>query len=52
MSASGQVTLPNVREALPDVWEWSEGPPRCPEVVGKNSKMSGSCQEALLEVQE
>ena len=29
------------REALPDAWEWSGGPPECPGVVGKPSRMSG-----------
>ena len=38
------------REALWDVWEWSEGPPGCPGVVGWPSRMSGSGQEALLYV--
>ena len=27
-------------EALPDVWEWSGGPPRCPGDVGRTSRMS------------
>ena len=34
MSGSGLV-------ALPDVWEWSRGPAKCPGVVGKPSWMSG-----------
>ena len=42
MSGSG-------REALQDVWEWSGGPPVCPVVVGRSSRMSGSGREALLE---
>ena len=33
MSGSG-------RFALPDVWEWSEDPPGCPEVVWRSSRMS------------
>ena len=28
------------REALPNVREWSDGPPACPGVVGKPSRMS------------
>ena len=46
-------------EALPDVWEWSGGPPGCPVVVGKPSWMSGrpsrmskSGREALADVRE
>ena len=45
MSGSG-------REALPDVIEWSRGPPVCPRVSGRPSRMSGSGWEALLDVQE
>ena len=30
------------REALPDVWEWSGGPPGCLGVDGGPSRMSGS----------
>ena len=40
MSGCGQ-------EALPDVRVWSEGPPGCPGVVGRPSRMSGSGREAL-----
>ena len=43
MSGSG-------REAIPDVREWSGGPPGCPGVVGRPSRMSGSGQEALPNV--
>ena len=49
-------------EALPDVREWLGGPPGCPGVVGRPSRlsgsgerpswMSGSCWEALLKVRE
>ena len=39
MSGSG-------REVLPDVQEWSGGPPGCLGVVGSPSKMSGSGREA------
>ena len=48
--------------ALSDVQEWSGdspgcpgvvgGTPVCPEVVGRHSRLSGSGQEALSEVQE
>ena len=34
-------------EALSDVWEWSVGPPVCPGVVRRPSRMTGSGQEAL-----
>ena len=50
MSGSGRDALPNVRER-------SEGPPRCPGVVGRASRMSrsgqrpywmsGSCSDSL-----
>ena len=33
-------------EALPDVQEWSGGPPGCPGVVDKPSRKSGSGREA------
>ena len=46
-------------EALPDIWQWSGGPPKCskaptgsPVVVGWPSQMSGSGREALTDVQE
>ena len=55
MSVSG-------RETLPNVWEWSEGAPRCLGVVGRPSeicgsgrgpsRMFGSGREALSEVRE
>ena len=52
MSGSG-------REALPNVREWSGGPPRCPGVVVKPSRMSGrpvrmsgSGREAIPDAQE
>ena len=52
MSGSG-------RESLSDVREWSGGPPRCPEVVRRPSRMSAgpsrmskSGQEAHPDVQE
>ena len=37
-------------ETLKDVQEWSGGPPACPRVVGRSSRMSGSVWEALLYV--
>ena len=50
------------RESLPVVWKWLEGPPGCMEVVGspsgclglveRLSRMSGSGQETLQDVQE
>ena len=42
----------SVRDALLDVKECSEGPPRCPGVVGRTSRMSGSGREALPDVRE
>ena len=35
------------REALLDVREWSGGPPGCPGVVGRPSRMTESGREAL-----
>ena len=40
------------REAHPDVWELSEGPPGCPGVVRSPSHMSGSGREALPDVRD
>ena len=40
------------REDLPDVQEWSGGPLRCPGVVGRLSRMTGSGREALLDVRD
>ena len=37
----------SVWKAVPVVQEWSGGPPECPEVVGRASRMSGSGREAL-----
>ena len=42
----------NVREANPDVREWSGGPLRSPGVVGKPTRLSGGGQEALPDVLE
>ena len=46
-------------EELRDVWDWSGGPPGCPEVVGRPSwvvgspsRMSRSGQEAIQNVRE
>ena len=45
MSGSGQ-------EALLDVWECSRGPPGCPVVVRRRSRISRSGREALEDVRE
>ena len=45
MSASG-------REALPVVWEWLGGPPKCLGVVRRPSRLSGSDQKAFPVVRE
>ena len=45
MSGSGREGIPNVRQ-------WSEGPPRCLGVVGRPSQMSGSGRETLPDVLE
>ena len=49
---SGLEALLDVREALPDVWEWSRDPPGCPVVVGRPLRMSGRGKETLSDVQE
>ena len=46
MSGSVRKVLPNFREALSYVREWSGGPPGCAGVVGRPSRMSGSGREA------
>ena len=38
------------RETLPDVQEWSVGPPGCPGVVGSPSRMTWSGREAIPNV--
>ena len=43
---------PDVREALPVLWESSGDHPGCPGVVGRPSRMSGSGWEALPDVRE
>ena len=40
MSGRGREALPNFREALPYVQEWSGVPLGCPGVVGRPSLMS------------
>ena len=40
------------REALPDVWKWSGGPPGCPGVVKRPSRMSGFGRVAFPDIQE
>ena len=50
MTESGRETLPNVWDALMDIWEWSEGSPGFPKVVGRPSLMSGSGRESLRDV--
>ena len=55
MSGSGQETIPDVREwsrVFPDVWKWTGGPPKCPGVVGRSTRVSGSGREALTGVLE
>ena len=59
MYVSVQVALSDVWEALPNVREWLGGPPRCPEVVSRSSRMAGrpswmsrSGLEALTNVRE
>ena len=37
----------SVWEALLDVWQLKGGPPGCPGVVGKSSRIPGSGWEAL-----
>ena len=44
--------VPEGREALPDVQQLSGGPPECPEVVRRPSRMSGSSREDLSGVRE
>ena len=39
-------------DALPDVREWSGGPPKCPEVVGRPSWMFGSGREDFPDIRE
>ena len=39
-------------DALPNVSEWSVGPPGCPGVVGRPTRKSGSGREDLPDVRE
>ena len=39
-------------EALSYLQEWSVGPPGCPGMVGRPSRISGSGRETLLDVRE
>ena len=52
MSECGQEPLTGGREAFADVREWSGGPPECPGVVGRPSRMFGSGREAHPDVWE
>ena len=52
MSGSVQKAIPDVREALSDVRECSEGPPGCPGVVVSISRMSRSGSKPLLDIRE
>ena len=45
MSGSGSEALPNVRE-------WSRGPPGCPGVIQRPSRMSDSGREDIPVVRE
>ena len=47
MSGSDWEALPDVWETRPKVRECSGGPPVCPVVVGRPSRISGSVREAL-----
>ena len=51
-SGSGREALPEFRVALPEVREWSVGPPEGPGVVGSLSIRSSSDRKALPEVQK
>ena len=53
MSGRGREALSDIQsgwESLPDVREWSKGYPKCPGVVRRPSRMSGSGWETLLDV--
>ena len=47
MTWSGRESLTGGRVALPDVRDWSGGPPGCPGVVGWPFRMSGIGRVAL-----
>ena len=40
------------REDIPNFWGWLGGPPGCPGVVGRTSRMSETGREALWDVRE
>ena len=40
------------REALPESWDWSGGPPDGPQVVRRLSRLAGNGRKALLEGRE
>ena len=44
MYGSGRVAVSDVQEALPNVQEWSGGPPECLGVVGTGQDTSGALQ--------
>ena len=53
MSGSGRETITDVLEwweALPDIWEWSKGPPESPGAVEKPSRIPG--REAILDLRK
>ena len=52
ISGNGWVSLPNVREDLPNVRERSRDCTRFLGVVGRPSRMSASGRESLLDVRE
>ena len=52
MFGCGWEALPNVREALPVVCEWSGGHLGCPRVVGRLTRMSKSGRDVLTNVWE
>ena len=50
MFGSVREALPDVREALLNVRKWSGGPPGCPGVVGRTSRITGIGWQALPNV--
>ena len=50
MPGSVRKALTDVREALPDIWQWSGDHPGFAEVVGRPSRMSESAMEVLPDV--
>ena len=47
MFVSVRKTLTDVQESLLDIRKWSGGPPGCPRVVGRPTRMSGSGRKTL-----